>query len=104
MVLLEDLDRFKQQNIFVKLREINHLINNSEEVKQPVRFIYALGDEMFKDEEIKTQFFDFIIPIIPIVDVSNSGKKLRKYLNHEEHLFWGDRCGINSSARCALTE
>lgn len=87
VVLLEDLDRFKQQNIFVKLREINHLINNSEEVKQPVRFIYALGDEMFKDEEIKTKFFDFIIPIIPIVDVSNSGKMLRKYLNHEEHLF-----------------
>lgn len=75
VVLLEDLDRFKQQNIFVKLREINHLINNSEEVKQPVRFIYALRDEMFVNEE-RTKFFDFIIPIIPRVDISNAGDVL----------------------------
>ena len=75
VVLLEDLDRFKQQNIFVKLREINHLINNSEEVKQPVRFIYALRDEMFVNDE-RTKFFDFIIPIIPRVDISNAGDVL----------------------------
>lgn len=75
VVLLEDLDRFKQQNIFVKLREINYLINNSEEVKQPVRFIYALRDEMFQDGE-RTKFFDFIIPIIPRVDISNAGDML----------------------------
>lgn len=75
VVLLEDLDRFKQQNIFVKLREINFLINNSEEVKQPVRFIYALRDEMFRDGE-RTKFFDFIIPIIPRVDISNAGDML----------------------------
>lgn len=85
VVLIEDLDRFKQQSIFVKLREINHLINNSQEVKQRVRFIYALSDEMFKDEA-RTKFFDFIIPIIPVVDASNSGEMLRKYLAHEEHL------------------
>lgn len=72
VVLLEDLDRFKQQNIFVKLREINYLINNSEEVKQPVHFIYALRDEMFQGGE-RTKFFDFIIPIIPRVDISNAG-------------------------------
>ena len=85
VVLIEDLDRFKQQSIFVKLREINHLINNSREVNQRVRFIYALSDEMFKDET-RTKFFDFIIPIIPVVDASNSGEMLRKYLVHEEHL------------------
>ena len=76
VVLIEDLDRLKQQGIFVKLREINHLINNSEEVKQRVRFIYALKDDMFKDET-RTKFFDFIIPIIPRVDASNAGDALR---------------------------
>lgn len=75
VVILEDLDRFKQQSIFVKLREINYLINNSEEVKQRVRFIYALSDDMFTNEE-RTKFFDFIIPIIPQVDVSNAGDML----------------------------
>ena len=85
VVLIEDLDRLKQQGIFVKLREINHLINNSEEVKQRVRFIYALKDDMFKDET-RTKFFDFIIPIIPRVDASNAGDALRGlipgYLGH----------------------
>ena len=76
VVLIEDLDRLKQQGIFVKLREINHLINNSEEVKRRVRFIYALKDDMFKDET-RTKFFDFIIPIIPRVDASNAGDALR---------------------------
>lgn len=75
VVILEDLDRFKQQSIFVKLREINYLINNSEEVKQRVRFIYALSDDMFTNEE-RTKFFDFIIPIIPLVDNSNAGDML----------------------------
>lgn len=85
VVLIEDLDRLNQQGIFVKLREINHLINNSEEVKQRVRFIYALKDDMFKDET-RTKFFDFIIPIIPRVDASNAGDALRGlipgYLSH----------------------
>ena len=80
VVLLEDLDRFKQQNIFVKLREINHLINNSEEVKQPVRFIYALRDEMFVNDE-RTKFFDFIIPILPRVDISNAGDVLHTLMS-----------------------
>lgn len=77
VVLIEDLDRFKQPSIFVKLREINHLINNSKEVNQRVRFIYAISDGIFNDKT-RTKFFDFIIPIIPMVDASNAGDMLHK--------------------------
>ena len=79
VVLIEDLDRFKLPSIFVKLREINSLINNSQEVKQQVRFIYAISDGMFTDTT-RTKFFDFIIPIIPMVDASNAGEFLRKFV------------------------
>ena len=79
VVLIEDLDRFKLPSIFVKLREINSLINNSKEVKQQVRFIYAISDGMFTDTT-RTKFFDFIIPIIPMVDASNAGEVLRKFV------------------------
>ena len=79
VVLIEDLDRFKLPSIFVKLREINSLINNSQEVKQQVRFIYAISDGMFTDTT-RTKFFDFIIPIIPMVDASNAGEVLRKFV------------------------
>lgn len=80
VVILEDLDRFNRHEIFTKLREINYLVNNCEKVTQKVVFIYALRDDMFTKSEERTKFFDFIIPIIPIVNYSNSGEILRQKL------------------------
>lgn len=77
IVVLEDLDRFDNQDIFIKLREINYIINNSDKVKQKVVFIYAIKDDMFIDSKDRTKFFDFIIPIIPVINYSNSGEILR---------------------------
>jgi len=76
VVIIEDLDRFKQTEIFTKLREINLLINNSKKIKKNVAFIYAVRDDMFKTENERTKFFDFIIPVIPIINPSNSSQKL----------------------------
>lgn len=76
VVVIEDLDRFKQTEIFTKLREINLLLNNSNKTKRKdIVFIYAVRDEMFTDKE-RTKFFDFIIPVIPIINGSNSAKIL----------------------------
>lgn len=75
VVFIEDLDRFKTTEVFTKLREINTLINNSKKIKKPVVFIYAIRDEMFEDKE-RTKFFDFIIPIVPVINSSNSLEKL----------------------------
>lgn len=76
VVVIEDLDRFKQTEIFTKLREINLLLNNSNKTKRKdIVFIYAVRDEMFTDKE-RTKFFDFIIPVIPIINSSNSAKIL----------------------------
>lgn len=80
IVVLEDLDRFDNQDIFTKLREINYIINNSDKVEQKVVFIYAIKDDMFVDSKNRTKFFDFIIPIIPVVNYSNSGEILRREL------------------------
>ena len=79
VVVIEDLDRFDNQNIFIKLREINYLINNCKKIEHKVVFVYAIKDEMFIDKD-RTKFFDFIIPIIPVVNYSNSGEILRREL------------------------
>lgn len=71
VVIIEDLDRFKEPEIFTKLREINLLINLSKQVNRHIVFIYALKDEMFKNSD-RTKFFDFILPIIPVINSSNS--------------------------------
>ena len=71
VVFIEDLDRFKEPEIFTKLREINLLINLSKQVNRHIVFVYALKDEMFVDGN-RTKFFDFIIPVIPVINSSNS--------------------------------
>ncbi|MEG3191598.1 YobI family P-loop NTPase [Lysobacter sp. D1-1-M9] len=71
LVIIEDLDRFNDAEIFVTLRELNSLVNENAGVKRPVRFIYALRDDMFVNTD-RTKFFEFIIPVIPIINSSNS--------------------------------
>jgi len=80
VVIIEDLDRFEQTEVFTKLREINLLINSSNKIKREIVFIYAIKDDMFLDKD-RTKFFDFMIPIIPVIDFSNSGNKLRTIIN-----------------------
>ncbi|MDB4308323.1 hypothetical protein N9919_00135 [Porticoccaceae bacterium] len=71
LVVIEDIDRFKNTEIFVTLREINSLVNGNAGVNRTIRFLYALRDDMF-DSTDRTKFFEFIIPVIPIINTSNS--------------------------------
>ena len=87
-IVFEDIDRFDDIRIFTKLREVNLLLNNSQQIdrkKKPIRFIYALREELFPDETSKVKFFDFVIPIIPHVNASNSRTELLSFLKE-----WGD--------------
>lgn len=84
VVIFEDLDRFEQTDIFTKLRELNLLLNSSKRTcRREIVFIYAVRDDIFKDGE-RTKFFDFIIPVIPIINASNSNelllRKKKKYI------------------------
>lgn len=81
IVVFEDLDRLQSREILIKLREINQLINNSEEINEfgknkVVKFVFALSDDLFADEIDRIKFFDFILPVIPVVNYSNSREKL----------------------------
>ncbi|MGJ1432481.1 hypothetical protein ACR79M_13025 [Sphingobacterium spiritivorum] len=84
VVIIEDLDRFEQTEIFTKLRELNLLINYSDKIKRDIAFIYAVRDDMFKDKD-RTKFFDFIIPVIPVINSSNSNEKLLEIINKNKY-------------------
>lgn len=75
VVIIEDLDRFEQTEVFTKLREINLLLNNSKKISKKIVFLYAIKDEMFKNKD-RAKFFDYIVPIIPVINSSNSNAKL----------------------------
>lgn len=76
-VIFEDLDRIAApQDLFLKLREINTLLNESEFFilhNRTIRFIYAIKDDLFTNE-VRTKFFDYLVPIIPVVDSFNASE------------------------------
>lgn len=95
IAIFEDLDRFKDPHIFETLRELNTVLNNSDQItSRPVRFVYAVRDSIFEDldgaltgddddadgEEPsraaaletrpptnRTKFFDLVIPMVPFL-------------------------------------
>lgn len=84
VVFFEDLDRFNNTEIYIKLREINFLINNYEPIRErgKVTFVYAVIDDIFKQNE-RTKFFDLILPVVPIINYTNSAIELIKRFNNE---------------------
>ena len=70
-VLIEDLDRYEDATIYLKLRELNQLINESKDVNRQIIFVYAVKDDIFINED-RTKFFDYIVTIIPVINPSNS--------------------------------
>ena len=78
IVVFEDLDRYNNTSIYTKLRELNFLLNHYVKIsgdKKPVRFIYMLKDSLFFSKN-RTKFFDFVLPIVPIVDSKTSENEL----------------------------
>ena len=85
-VVFEDLDRYDNVLIFSKLRELNYLLN-ADRSKQDsnIKFIYMVRDDLF-DVQTKSKFFDFILPVIPIVDSENSEGKLMEYFKDNNNI------------------
>lgn len=79
IVIIEDLDRFNNPDLFLKLREVNFLLNESNAIKQHIVFVYAVKDDVFVNED-RTKFFDYIITVIPVVNPYNSKALLKKAL------------------------
>ncbi|WP_048782363.1 hypothetical protein [Streptococcus sp. 263_SSPC] len=83
IVVFEDLDRYDSVDIFVKLKELNFLLNaylETNQMNRIVRFVYLIKDGLFYSED-RTKFFDFILPIIPIVNSKNSENHLLELIN-----------------------
>ena len=88
IVVFEDLDRYDNASIYTKLRELNFLLNKyvkvNDEKEVPIRFIYMLKDSLFYSKN-RTKFFDFILPIVPVVDSKTSENELIELLKEVEN-------------------
>lgn len=95
IVVIEDIDRFEDVQIFDTLRTLNGLLNTAEQIGRRVVFIYAIRDSVFNQigaqrvadptEDVvaddakaaiqrasRTKFFDVIIPVVPFVSADNA--------------------------------
>ena len=86
IVVFEDLDRYDNVDIFVKLKELNFLLNAYLETNgrnRVVRFVYLIKDGLLYSKD-RTKFFDFILPIVPIVDSKTSENHLIDMFTNNE--------------------
>jgi hypothetical protein len=81
VIVFEDMDRFNASRIFERLHEVNTLVNNQlrKNNNSVLRFFYLLRDDIFVSKD-RTKFFDYIIPVVPVVDSSNSYNKLISFV------------------------
>ena len=80
-VVFEDMDRLDENicvDLFEKLREINYLVNRRLQGKGKLVFIYVVNDELISHISME-KFFDYIIPIIPIVSRRNLACQVNSY-------------------------
>lgn len=82
VIVFEDIDRFENVQIFERLREINMLTNcrlqQHEEEEKVLRFFYLLKDDIFITKD-RAKFFDYILPVVPVLDSSNSYNKIKEF-------------------------
>lgn len=76
IVVIEDLDRFNIPQVFESLKELNKIVNQSARIDNPVRFIYAVRDDIFQGCD-RTKFFDAIIPLIPVMSPFNAYERFK---------------------------
>ncbi|OTQ03750.1 hypothetical protein B6D12_13000, partial [Gilliamella apicola] len=124
-IVFEDIDRYDDNLILNKLRELNYIYNQRQKNKKKklfkfiyklfkfigkpfkfigkpfksicnkiqknhkekqkgkqIKFIYLIKDEIFESKE-RTKFFDFILPIVPVMDNSNSLGKMEELFKNE---------------------
>ena len=107
-IIFEDIDRYEISEIFERLREINKLVNSKLKNKKnniilrfifdklgkignyfsskrkTLKFFYLLRDDIYISKD-RTKFFDFIIPVIPVIDSSNSYDKIIELLKENNY-------------------
>lgn len=84
-VILEDLDRTQNYEVFTHLRNLNFVLNNrlssfneSRTQRSRIVFIYLLDDRIFSNPEEQIKFFDYSVTIIPAISSTTSGQVFLK--------------------------
>lgn len=122
ILIFEDIDRFDDSLIFETLRSLNTLLNSSPQLKEPIRFIYAIKDSIFDQANLKqngrnfkqnelefydpaqaeivranrTKFFDLVIPVVPFITHRSAKNIVARLLSKVDHQIQEDLIDLAS--------
>lgn len=113
VVVIEDIDRFEDIQVFDTLRALNVLLNSSSALERIV-FVYAIRDSIFEQIEgvanrgedltrrafnvaNRAKFFDVIVPVVPFVNADNARDLMSRAMTSAK--FSIDQSLIRISAR-----
>lgn len=104
IVIIEDLDRFNDPNIFESLHSLNGILNSAKQLGgRNVRFIYAVRDSVFEKlgrEQLenvtdearaeltranRTKFFELVVPVVPFITHRNARDLMASELTNRGH-------------------
>lgn len=89
IVFFEDIDRFGKDiclKVIEDLKELNSILNSSEELKKDIMFVYSFKDSIYDKKEDRSKFYDYIVPVMPISSSYNSYINLTNMLDKENVL------------------
>ena len=72
VLIIEDVDRFNNLEIYEDLRDLSTILNSSRQPKEKITFIYAMRPSLLPDIEQRSKLFDAIVPVVPFVSSESS--------------------------------
>lgn len=66
----------------IKYLKSTELLKRTKPHKKNIKFFYLLRDDIFISKE-RTKFFDFLIPVVPVIDGSNSYEKILTFFRKD---------------------
>jgi KAP family P-loop domain len=102
VVIIEDIDRFEDVQVFDTLRALNGLLNSSKQIDSRIVFVYAIRDSVFAqigvtrggpqkdiakaalERASRTKFFDVIIPVVPFVSANNARDVMSRAMQSDD--------------------
>jgi len=73
--VIQYCNKHSNKGLFKLLRNLAKRLERPPTSYTPLRFFYLLRDDIF-DTKDRTKFFDYIVPVVPVIDGSNSYEKL----------------------------
>lgn len=67
LLIIEDIDRFNNVEIYEDLRDLNIMLNSSRKPKKKITFVYAMRPSLLLDISDRAKLFDITIPVMPFM-------------------------------------